>query len=155
ILNRVTGGRGPSEILGAIDANGKVFLVNRDGIVFGQGATINTGGFLATTSDIANYDFMRGRYKFDHPGKWDASIVVNKGATITAANGGFAALVAPTVRNSGTITADLGTIVLGAGNIFSLDFYGDKLINVSVSADTLYRLHDERALRFVATNDGK
>src|SRR5262249_27124917 len=113
ILNRVTGGRGPSEILGALDANGKVFLVNRAGIVFGQGATINTGGFLATTSDIANYDFMRGRYKFDHPGKWDASIVVNKGATITAANGGFAALVAPTVRNSGTITADLGTIVLG------------------------------------------
>ena len=60
ILNRVTGGLGPSQILGSIDANGRVFIVNRDGIVFGAGAVIKTAGFLATTSDIRNSDFMAG-----------------------------------------------------------------------------------------------
>ena len=127
-LNRVTGGLGPSQILGSIDANGRVFLVNRDGIIFGAGAVINTAGFLATTNDIRNNDFMAGRYNFNIPGRPDASIV-NQG-TITATNGGFAALVAPGVRNSGTITANLGTVALGGGNTFSLDIYGDKLITV-------------------------
>ena len=34
-LNRVTGGLGPSEILGTLTANGRVFVINRDGILFG------------------------------------------------------------------------------------------------------------------------
>ena len=118
---------GPSEILGSLDANGKVFIVNRDGIIFGAGAVVNTAGFLATTSDIRNEDFMAGRYNFNIPGRPDASIV-NMG-TITATNGGFAALVAPGVRNSGTITATLGTVALASGNTFTLDFYGDKLVS--------------------------
>src|SRR6478735_11111277 len=108
-LNRIVGGQGPSEILGSLDANGKVFLVNRDGFIFGAGAVISTAGFLATTSDIRNQDFLAGRFNFNVPGRSDASIV-NMG-TITATNGGFAGLVAPGVRNSGTITAKLGTVV--------------------------------------------
>ena len=110
-LNRVTGGLGPSEIIGSLTANGRVFLINRDGILFGSGSVVNTAGFLATTNDIKNADFMAGRYNFNIPGRPDASIV-NQG-TITATSGGFAALVAPGVRNSGTITATLGTV--GAG----------------------------------------
>jgi len=54
VLNRVTGGLGPSEILGTLTANGRVFLINRDGILFGPSAVVNTAGFLATTHDIAN-----------------------------------------------------------------------------------------------------
>src|SRR6185295_15184772 len=94
-LNRVTGGLGPTQILGALDANGRVFVVNRDGIIFGPGAVITTAGFPATTHDIRNEDFMAGRFNFNIPGRPDASIV-NMG-TITATNGGFAALVAPGV----------------------------------------------------------
>ena len=36
-LNRVTGGLGPSEIMGTLTANGRVFIINRDGILFGPG----------------------------------------------------------------------------------------------------------------------
>jgi hypothetical protein len=64
------------------------------------------------------------------PGRPDASIV-NKG-TITASSRGFAALVAPDARNSGTVTATLGTVPLAAGNSFTLDMYGDKLITLAV-----------------------
>jgi filamentous hemagglutinin family protein len=63
-LNRVTGGLGPSEIMGTLTANGRVFVINRDGILFGPGSVVNTAGFLATTNDIKNADFMAGRYNF-------------------------------------------------------------------------------------------
>ena len=139
-LNRVVGGMGPSEILGSLSANGKVFVVNRDGIIFGAGAVINTAGFLATTSDIRNEDFMAGRFNFQIPGRPDASIV-NMG-TITATSGGFAALVAPGVRNSGTITAHLGTVTLASGNTFSLDFYGDKLVQLGVGDEIAGKVKD-------------
>jgi filamentous hemagglutinin family protein len=66
-LNRITGGLGPSEILGTLTANGRVFIINRDGVLFGPGAVVNTAGFLATTSDIKNSDFMAGRYNFNIP----------------------------------------------------------------------------------------
>ena len=74
-LNKVVGGLGPSQILGSLNANGKVFVVNPDGIIFGAGAVITTAGFLATTSDIRNQDFMAGRFNFNIPGRPDASIV--------------------------------------------------------------------------------
>ena len=100
-------------------------------MLFGPGSVVNTAGFLATTNDIKNSDFMAGRYNFNIPGRPDASIV-NQGR-ITATSGGFAALVAPGVRNSGTITATLGTVALASGNSFTLDIYGDKLITLAVN----------------------
>jgi len=154
-LNRVTSNLGPSLIDGLLTANGKVFIVNGDGILFGKNAVINTGSLLATTSDIKNSDFMGGRYVFGIPGRPDASIV-NLG-NITAASGGFAALVAPGVRNSGTITATLGTVALSAGNVFNLDFYGDKLINLAVNdqiAATVKDVQTGKSLDALVKNEG-
>jgi filamentous hemagglutinin family protein len=155
-LDRVTGGLGPSQILGSLGSNGRVFLVNRDGILFGPGAAVDTAGFLATTHDIANADFMAGRYNFSIPGNPSAS-VVNQG-TITAQSGGFAALVAPGVRNTGTITAKLGTIALASGNAFTLDFYGDKLITLGVNDSVAAQVKDVstgQPLSSLVSNEGK
>jgi filamentous hemagglutinin family protein len=155
-LDRVTGGLGPSQILGSLGSNGRVFLVNRDGILFGPGSVINAAGFLATTHDIANADFMAGRYNFSIPGNPSAS-VVNQG-TITAQSGGFAALVAPGVRNTGTITAKLGTIALASGNAFTLDFYGDKLITLGVNDSVAAQVKDVstgQPLSSLVSNEGK
>src|ERR1051325_6889576 len=129
-LNRVVGGLGPSLLNGTLTANGRIFLVNPNGVLIGSGGVINTAGFLATTHYITNADFMAGNYKFTIPGRPDAS-VVNLGQ-ITATDGGFAALVAPGVRNAGVITANLGHVALAAGNGFTLDFYGDQLITLQV-----------------------
>jgi filamentous hemagglutinin family protein len=130
-LDRVTGGLGPSQILGSLSSNGQVFLVNPDGILFGAGSRVNVGGLLATTNNISNSNFMAGNYSFSIPGMPNASIV-NAGS-ITAQTGGFAALVAPGVRNTGTITAKLGTVALASGNTFTLDLYGDNLITLGVN----------------------
>src|SRR5215475_10672400 len=156
VLNRVTGGLGPSTIDGTLTANGRVFIVNRDGMLFGAGAVVNTAGFLATTSDIKNSDFMAGRYNFNIPGRPDASIV-NHG-TITATSSGFAALVAPGVRNSGTITATMGTVALASGNSFTLDFYGDKLITLEVGDAIGAQVRDVQTglpLKSLVENSGK
>lgn len=155
-LDRVTGGLGPSQILGSLWSNGRVFLVNPDGILFGTGAKVDSAGFLATTNDIKNTDFMAGRYNFSIAGRPDASIV-NQG-TITAQSGGFAALVAPGVRNSGTISATLGTVALASGNGFTLDLYGDKLITLGVNdsiAATVKDVATGQPLNTLVKNDGK
>src|SRR5262249_12782264 len=122
----------------------------------GSTGVINTGGFLATTSDIKNEDFMAGRMNFNTPGRRDASIV-NQG-TITASTGGFAALVAPGVRNTGTITATLGTVALASGNTFTLDLYGDKLIQLSPSDQIAGQVIDVatgKPLTSLVSNEGK
>ena len=62
-LNRVVG-QNPSSILGRLDANGQVFIVNPNGIVFGRGSQVNVGGLVASTLSITDSDFMAGRYHF-------------------------------------------------------------------------------------------
>src|SRR5258708_26096893 len=74
-LNRVIGGQGPSFLDGTLTANGRVFIVNGDGILFGAHSSITAAGFLATTSNIRNEDFMAGRDKFNIPGNPTPSIV--------------------------------------------------------------------------------
>jgi filamentous hemagglutinin family protein len=155
-LDRVTGSQGPSQILGTLSSNGKVFLVNPDGILFGMGATINVGSLVATTNNITNKNFMAGRYNFTIPGNPNASIV-NMGS-ITAQTGGFAALVAPGVRNTGTITAKLGTIALASGNVFTLDMYGDNLITLGLTDSISSQVVDVatgQPLKSLVSNEGK
>jgi filamentous hemagglutinin family protein len=45
-LNRVTSGD-PSQIMGQLNANGQVYLINPSGILFGAGSSVNVGGLVA------------------------------------------------------------------------------------------------------------
>ena len=126
-LNRVLGSD-PSNILGSLSANGKVFLVNPNGILFGQGASVNVGGLVASTLNVTDSDFMAGSYKFAGAGK---GAVVNQGSI--NASGGYVALLGANVANNGVIVANLGTVALAAGNAMTLDVAGDGLLNVTVN----------------------
>ncbi len=138
-LNRVTGDR-VSVLLGRMDANGQVLLINPNGIILGQGAQINVGSLIASTANISNNNFMEGRLVFDEPGRPGAG-VINSGR-ITAAEGGLVALVAPHVRNDGLIQARLGKVVLGAADTFTIDLYGDGLVHFALSEASLAELKD-------------
>ena len=151
-LHRVVGGGGASQLAGELKSNGNIFLVNPAGVVIHKGARIDAGGFLATTHDIANEDFMRGNYAFTKPGQPGAA-VINQG-NITVRDQGFAALVAPTVRNEGVIAARLGKVALASGDAFKLDFYGDDLINFSVPESTVDRLHTPEGTPLGVDNSG-
>ena len=133
-LNRVIGSD-PSQILGNLDANGQVFLINPNGVVFGQGAQVQTGGFVASTLDMADGDFLAGNYHFSGSG----GEILNRGDL----SGAVVALIAPSVINEGSITGDTA---LAAGTDITLDFDGDGLISVEVQASTLETLVDNRGL---------
>jgi filamentous hemagglutinin family protein len=125
-LNRVLGSD-PSVILGNLSANGKVFLVNANGILFGQTANVNVGGLVASTLNISDADFLAGKNSF--AGTSGAS--VQNDGTITAKNG-YVALLGANVGNGGTIKANFGTVVLAGGEAITLDVAGDGLLNVAV-----------------------
>src|SRR5688572_14545319 len=96
MLARVTGGN-PSELLGRLQADGKLFLINPNGVIVGPGAMIDTAAFLASTLDVADADFLKqGELTFK--GDSDAGIV-NLGK-ITAHEGNVV-LLAHTVKNAG------------------------------------------------------
>ena len=95
VLNRVTGGL-PSSLLGSLQANGKVFLLNPNGIFVGPQARIDTGSFLASTLSMSNEDFLSGKINLKQDQNHNLASVVNQGE-IRVADGGFFVLVAPPV----------------------------------------------------------
>jgi len=127
-LNRVLGAD-PSSILGSLSSNGKVFLVNPNGILFGTGAQVNVGGLVASTRDLADKDFLAGRYTFSGDSNGG---IVNQGSI--HADGGYVALLGANVSNQGVIAAKLGSVALASGNSLTLDVAGDGLLNVTVNA---------------------
>ncbi|WP_449433494.1 two-partner secretion domain-containing protein [Pseudomonas putida] len=129
MLNRVTGGL-PSEITGSLTANGRVFLVNPNGVVFGAGSRVSTGGLVASTLDISNDDFNAGRLTFSRADSNQAA-VVNRG-DLQAGAGGTVALLGAVVRNEGSIRADGGTAALVSARQLSLDFQGDGLTTLRI-----------------------
>lgn len=137
VLNRVVG-NDASQILGRLQANGQVFLVNPYGIVFGRDSRVDVAGLVASTANLRNDDLMAGRLRFSSAGRPDAAIA-NDGQ-ITVREGGLAALMAPSVANRGTITARLGTVALASGTAFTIDPYGDRLVEWVVPASQVARV---------------
>ncbi|MEQ8786436.1 MAG: filamentous hemagglutinin N-terminal domain-containing protein, partial [Pirellulaceae bacterium] len=115
ILNRVTGGN-PSALLGSMQSNGQIFLINPNGILIGPNAHINVGGLTASTLDISNQQFMQGG-DLVFSGNSTAG-VVNYG-TIRALEGNIF-LIGSTVANHGTLQAKNGTVGLAAGQAVKL-----------------------------------
>ena len=140
-LNRVLGAD-PSIILGNLTSNGRVFLLNPNGIFFGNGASVNVGGLVASTMRITDADFMAGRYVFTAAG---AGLIVNRGR-INATDGGYVALLGRNVSNQGVISSRLGSVALAAGEAVTLDVAGDGLLNVSVSRGAVNALVDNGGL---------
>ncbi|HYW56386.1 MAG TPA: filamentous hemagglutinin N-terminal domain-containing protein [Polaromonas sp.] len=127
-LNRVLGTEA-SSIMGNLSANGRVFLLNPNGVLFGSGAQVNVGGLVASTMSLSDAKFMSGDYSFSDAGNGS---VVNQG-TINAVNGGHVALMGKTVSNQGVINAQLGSVALVGGQAATLDLAGDGLLRVSVA----------------------
>jgi len=131
-LNRIND-INPSTIRGSLTANGNIVLVNPNGVFFSSTAAVDVSGLVATTANITNNNFMSGNMVFDIKGNSSASII-NEGV-ITARGAGLVGLVSPNVINNGVITANLGKVSLASGDSFTVDFYGDGLLNIGLSDD--------------------
>ncbi|WP_341930299.1 filamentous hemagglutinin N-terminal domain-containing protein [Methyloversatilis discipulorum] len=129
VLNRVVG-QDPSQILGNLIANGRVFLINPNGVLFGAGAKVDTAGLVASTLNISNEDFTAGRLKFNAEGA--AGKLRNEGTLKTT--GGPLLLIATDIENTGLITADNGDIVLAAGKSVEIADPHQPALRVRVEA---------------------
>lgn len=141
-LNRVLG-QAPSQILGNLRANGQVFVLNPNGVLFGSTAQVNVGGLVASSLSLNDADFLAGNYTFSNSGM--AGSVVNQGA-LTAANGGYLALLAPEARNEGVISATLGTALLAAGDTVTLHLNNGSLLSYTIDHGTLRGLAENKHL---------
>ncbi|SAL84260.1 filamentous hemagglutinin outer membrane protein [Caballeronia arvi] len=145
-LNRVTGPR-PSALFGRLDANGQVFIVNPNGVIFGPGAQVNVGGLLASSLNLSTSDFMDGHYTFAggrrhwhwHRHDDDGAAVVNLG-TIRSAPGGYVALIGTRAINAGTIDSPNGFAALAAGERIAVTLGDHSMIGLSVERGALNAL---------------
>ena len=128
-LNRIMGAD-PTSIYGSLLANGQVWIVNGNGVLFGQGSRIAVGGLIATTSDIADGDFASGNYSFSGG---TGATVTNQG-TIRTGRRGYAVLSGSGASNQGLIAANTGTVVIGGASAFTVDFQGDGLLSYAITA---------------------
>ena len=139
-LNRMIGSDA-SKIYGTLSANGKVFLLNPNGVLFAPGSSVNVGGLVASTLHLSDSDFLNNHYKFSGD---SSAAVINQGS-ITATDGGYVALLGAQAKNEGVIVANQGTVALGAGKAVTLDLAGDGFLNLVV---------DQSALSASVTNSG-
>ena len=130
ILNRVVG-QDPSQILGSMRANGQVFLINPNGVVFGPGANIDVGSLVVSTLDIADDDFMAGRLEFEQQADKELAGIINHG-TIKIDSNGFLVLTGPMVANEGIILAKVGQVALAGGTKSTISFDPTGLIQVEL-----------------------
>jgi filamentous hemagglutinin family protein len=128
LLNRVIG-MDASVIQGQLNANGQVYLVNPNGVLFSNTAQVDVGGLIATTHEISNADFLNDIYHFTDSGA--TGVVTNQG-TIKVPVGGMVALIGNQVSNEGSISTPGGTTALAAGKTVDLDFQGNGLVEVKV-----------------------
>ena len=149
-VNRILGSNG-SVILGHLDANGQVVLINPNGVLFGLGSIVNVGGLVASTLDLDASTLGTEAKSFSGSGAGGASgsgggtgSVINDG-TITAATGGAVVLLGNTVGNSGVISAQLGSVALASGSAATLTFHGINLVSLQI---------DRSVLGSVAANGG-
>jgi filamentous hemagglutinin family protein len=124
-LNRIWQGDA-SVIAGALKANGQIYLVNQNGIVFANGAQVQTGSLVATTLDITDDLFLAGiQSNIDagnvaafaaHAGASGGLVRVDAGAQLKTESGGRVMLLAENVENHGLIETPEGQTILAAGS---------------------------------------
>ncbi len=124
----------PSQIFGALNANGRVFLINQNGIVFGSGAQVNVGGLLASTLDIANAAVSGGLIAPGSNGNpafqafstgTTGGVTISPRASLQTASGGQILIFAPSITNEGSISTPGGQTMLAAGDTIYLATQSD------------------------------
>ena len=133
-VGRVIGNHSdPTQILGKLSADGRVMIIDRNGVLFGQNSQVDVAGIAVTTGDVSNADIMDGDENFTFSNFGDGEIVLE--GTMNIKDAGLAAFVAPNVRNSGVINAKMGKVVFASGETVTIDLYGDGLLEVAIDGE--------------------
>lgn len=130
VLNRVKG-FDPSEILGSLQSNGILYLINPNGVLVGDGAIINTASFISSTLDVSNDQFLAGNELLF---EGDSKASIRNLGTIQAFDGDVA-LIACRIENPGKIEALNGTASMAYGQSIFLKLKSEPLLTISTGID--------------------
>jgi filamentous hemagglutinin family protein len=120
----------PTEIMGTLNANGRVYIFDKNGVLFGKDSVVNVGSIIASTGTVADEQIKLGTpHTFENVGTEGA--IINEGH-ITVAEAGVAAFVAPSVINRGLIEAKVGKVITAAAEQVTVDLYGDNLLEIAL-----------------------
>ena len=128
VINVITENN-PSKILGSLESNGKVYLINSNGIIFGEKAHIHSSNFLASAMNYLDEDYKLKKLIFTN--EKDSS-VINYGLIETKS--GDVHLIGHKVENKGTILSSNGTACLTAANDAYFDLQNNKISIESANA---------------------
>ncbi|MEH6420003.1 filamentous haemagglutinin family protein [Pseudomonas sp. CGJS7] len=163
-LNRIDDPSGrPSQIFGQIKAEGSVYLLNRNGVVFGGTSQVNTRSLIASSLNLFNNNTAASNRAFIQRGLQQASpdataflltselgesyantgakparpgdIRIEAGAQVKTAAGGFSLIAAPNVSNAGTVQAKDGQAQLAA--VLGASYGADTLLANNLSGNNL------------------
>ena len=126
-LNRVIGNE-RSIINGALNANGQVWILNSNGVLFGKNASVNTSGLLATTASLSDEAFQAGAYHFKNA---TSNTIINEG-TIKVNNSSYVILASNETRNTGSIEAVKAKVHLVGANEYSINLNGNSLVDLTI-----------------------
>ncbi|HCT98941.1 MAG TPA: hypothetical protein DF614_02355 [Methylococcaceae bacterium] len=140
VLNKVVGGN-PSEILGSLLSNGKVFLINPNGVLFGKDAVVDTQGLMVSTLNLNGDTLNNPQFTANA----QAGSLHNEGL-IHVSGDGSVLLIAPTIANTGAISTEGGKVTLAAGQAFTLTSLDNPDIQFQLQApeNTVLNLGDLR-----------
>jgi filamentous hemagglutinin family protein len=127
-------GNSRSEIMGTLNSNGSLFLINQNGILFGKGSEVNVGNIVASTLNISNEAFLQGNYKFTATDQ--VGDIKNQGVIKTQGDG-YIVMLGKKVVNTGTLVANNGSVVLASAKEAVLDFYGNGLVRANLTAQAV------------------
>lgn len=146
VLNRITG-TDPSAIMGSLLSNGRVFIINPNGVLFGEHARVDTAALIASTLNLNDEDFLRGEMNFQNTS--DSGMIINQGL-LTSGPGGEIILIAPHIENHGAIHVQQGRLILAAGEKIRLSRLDLDDIHFEVQAPN----HQAINLGELIANDG-
>ncbi|HHF2387685.1 TPA: filamentous hemagglutinin N-terminal domain-containing protein, partial [Haemophilus influenzae] len=132
VFNRVTSDQ-ISQLKGALNSNGHVFLINPNGIVMGKDAVINAAGFTASTLNISDKDLKTRNFNFEQAKDKAMAQIVNNGL-ISVSKNGSVNLIGGSVKNNGVIKVEDGNILLLAGQKVTISDITNPTITYSVVA---------------------
>jgi len=131
VLSRILG-NSQSDIYGSLFSNGQLVLVNPSGIHFGESANIQVHSLIASTLDIQNAMYLDNQMIFERQNGKSPSEILNE-AFLAAGQGGSIAFLSDKIENRGSLTAEMGSVVLASGKKTTLSLVGAGYVNAVVN----------------------
>lgn len=140
----------PSKIAGSLTANGKIYLINQNGILFANGAQINVGGLVASSLGIDDERFIEESLataineqkaalslsNFSNPENGAGAVEIESGVSIVTTEGGQVIIAAPEIINNGSISTPGGQTILASGeDVFLASSLDSDLVGLLVEVN--------------------